>query len=62
MMLKAFRGISLFVITINGTNHTEVTPLTPAQEKILLLLGLSKSTYIALKDEPIELMGNLSER
>ena len=62
MMLKAFRGISLFVININGTNHTGITPLTHAQEKILLLLGLSTSTYIGLKDEPIELTGNLGGR
>jgi len=62
MMLKVFCGISLIVINISGINHTEVTPLTPAQENILLLLGESISTYTGLSKNSIELTGNLSER
>lgn len=62
MMLKVFCGISLIVINISGINHTEVTPLTPVQENILLLLGEPISTYTGLSKNSIELTGNLSER
>jgi len=47
MMLKVFRGISLVIININGTKHTEITLLTPVQEKILVLLGYPTSALQA---------------
>lgn len=62
MMLKVFRGISLIVININGKKHTEITPLTAVQEKIPLLLGVPKSTYIGLEKSAMELPKELSER
>ena len=37
MMLKVFRGISLIVIKINETKYTEITTLTPIQERTLCL-------------------------
>jgi len=46
-MLKVFRGISLVIININGTKHTEITLLTPVQEKILVLLGYPTSALQA---------------
>ena len=55
MMLKIFRGISLVVININETKHAEVTTLTPAQERILKLLGVPASTYICLEKSSREL-------
>ena len=54
MMLKVFRGISLVTLTIHGVKHREITPLTPIQNKILVLLGLSPTCYTALCKVPCE--------
>ena len=62
IMLKAFRGLSLIVINIDGVTRLEVTPLNPVQEKILMLLGQSKSIYTELCCNTVELTKNLSER
>ena len=62
MMLQVFRGLSLIVMNINGIQHTEVSPLTAVQEKILMLLAQPKSVYIGLSKDFIELPGDFSER
>ena len=54
MMLKVFRGISLVTLIIHGVKHFEITPLTPIQNKILMLLGLSPTCYTALCKVPCE--------
>jgi len=48
MMLKTFRGISLNEVNVDGVRHLCLTPLTPVQERILELLGLSVTIYLAL--------------
>lgn len=48
MMLKVFRGLSLVVINFNGVKNIDMTPLTPAQEKILMLLGYPTKYYYRL--------------
>lgn len=62
IMLKAFRGLSLIVINIDGVTRLEVTPLNPVQKKILMLLEQSKSIYTGLCWNTVELTKNLSER
>jgi len=62
MMLQVFRGLSLIIMNINGKQHTEVSPLTAVQEKILMLLAQPKSVYIGLSKDFTELPGDLSER
>jgi transposase len=45
MMLRAFRGITLSQITINGATSDYLTPLNEVQKRILKLLGLPLETY-----------------
>lgn len=54
MMLGAFRGVSLVVINFNGTRYLTITPLTPVQEKILILLGQPIDCYTSLSDATCE--------
>ena len=48
MRLKTFRGISLNEVNVDGARHLCLTPLTPVQERILELLGLPVTIYLAL--------------
>lgn len=49
-MLRAFKGIDLIFIHIPGQGSQAIlTPLTPVQEDILALLGLSSSLYTELQ-------------
>ena len=61
-MLKAFSDITWSTITLDGTQHHHVTPLTDTQLHILQLLHLSTNVYERLTlDDPKPLF-NLRER
>lgn len=45
MMLRAFKGLILTQITIQGQLHTHLTPLNPVQQRILDLLDLHPALY-----------------
>jgi len=47
-LLKAFGGITLTVMTFASGTRCHITPLTPLQERILRLLGISESIYMQL--------------
>jgi len=47
-LLKAFLGINLTIIQFPDRVVHYVTPLSPLQERILTLLGLSPDIYRAL--------------
>jgi transposase len=47
-MLQAFDNINLTLITAGQEQHGQVTPLSPVQERILTLLGLSTALYTGL--------------
>jgi transposase len=48
-LLKAFRGIYLNVVHLPNQTIRHVTPLSALQRRILVLLGLSPSTYESLE-------------
>jgi transposase len=48
MMLKVFQGISLNEVNFDGARYLCLTPLTPVQKRILELLGLPITLYLAL--------------
>lgn len=48
MLLNAFCGITLTRIEYSNLIQCHLTPLTPLQERILRLLGFSKSVYMQL--------------
>jgi transposase len=48
MMLRAFRGVTLSSITIEGETHWHLTPLSDTQKRILKLLGISTRTFSKL--------------
>lgn len=47
-MLQAFENINLIILTAAEGVHVQVTPLSPTQERILALLGLSTTLYTDL--------------
>lgn len=47
-LLKAFDNLNLTLIQTRGKWYGDVTPLSPLQEKILHLLGLSPQIYSSL--------------
>jgi len=47
-LLQAFSNITLTIIQFPDRTVRHVTPLTPLQERILVLLGLSSDTYYGL--------------
>ena len=49
-LLKAFNGITLTVMRFPSATQCHTTPLTPLQERILRLLGFSKSLYTQFSD------------
>ena len=51
-LLKAFDNITLTILELRGQHYGHVTPLTPLQEKILHLLGLSSEIYSGLAESP----------
>ncbi len=48
MMLRAFVGISLVVVSSGGIDHHRVSPLNAVQSRILALLGSSTAIYQGL--------------
>lgn len=44
-ILKAFDNITLSIFEVEGQSYRHLTPLTPLQEKIIQLLGLSPQIY-----------------
>jgi transposase len=48
MMLRAFRGLTLSRLSVNGETHWHLTPLSDTQKRILKLLGLSSRTFSKL--------------
>ncbi|HAT9719174.1 TPA: IS1634 family transposase [Legionella pneumophila subsp. pneumophila] len=52
MMLGTFRGVSLMVVTLNGSRYITLTPLTAVQVQILTLLDLAVSVYTNLANIP----------
>ena len=48
MLLHVFRGITLSRITVNGETYEHLTPLTPVQERIVELIGISLETFSRL--------------
>ncbi len=48
LLLRAFRGITLTIMEINGVVQRFLSPLSEIQQRILLLLGVSDDIYLAL--------------
>lgn len=48
MMLRAFRGVTLSKIIVQGEVHWHLTPLSETQKRILKLLGLSTRAFSKL--------------
>jgi|SRR5215468_3775273 len=48
MMLRAFRGITLSRLIVNGETHWHLSDLSETQKRILKLLGLSSQAYSKL--------------
>jgi transposase len=48
MMLRAFRGVTLSRLSLNGETHWHLSPLSETQKRILKLLGLSSQTFSKL--------------
>jgi transposase len=50
-LLEAFREVTLTVVSAPGFAQRHVTPLSPLQQQILTLLGISPAVYLRLVDE-----------
>lgn len=50
-LLKAFDNVTLTILEVRGQQYGHVTPLTPLQEQILRLLGLSPEIYSGLVED-----------
>ena len=48
LLLRAFRGITLTIMEINGVFQRFLSPLSELQQRILRLLGVSDDIYLAL--------------
>lgn len=48
LLLRAFRGITLTIMEINGVLQRFLSPLSEIQQRILLLLGVSDDIYLVL--------------
>ncbi len=46
--MRAFCGLTLSRITVNGETHWHLTPLSETQKRILKLLGLSTRAFSKL--------------
>jgi transposase len=60
-MLKAFSGLKLKTIEVDGKRYANMTPLNTAQARILKLLGFSSEIYDRLPHHLLELGFYLSE-
>jgi len=50
-LLEAFREVTLTVVRAPGFTQRHVTPLSPLQQQILALFGLSPAVYLRLADD-----------
>lgn len=48
LMLRAFRGVTLSSVNVDGETHWHLTPLSNTQKRILNLLGLSSRAFTKL--------------
>jgi len=55
MMLRAFCGLNLIVVNVNGTDYCWLTPLNAVQARILALLGLPSTPYQGIGGQSGEL-------
>ncbi|HIC35914.1 MAG TPA: transposase, partial [Gammaproteobacteria bacterium] len=49
-LLKAFCGITLTVVKTDNATVSQLTPLTPRQQRIIRLMGFSKAIYMRLTE------------
>jgi transposase len=56
MMLRAFCGLNLIMVSVNGTDCRYMTPLNAIQIRILALLGLPASLYQCIAGKSNELV------
>ena len=61
LILRAFQGISLTVVTIAGQVRALLSPLSTPQHRLLALLGLSADIYGRLVQHFVKPTLNLSE-
>ena len=61
MMLQAFIGINLVIVSSGGIDYHSVSPLTAVQLRILALLGCSTTIYQDLAAQSGEVAGKMSE-
>ena len=59
MMLRAFVGISLVIVSFGGIIHHSVNPLNAVQLRILALLGSSAAIYQGLTIQFGEVCGKM---
>jgi transposase len=57
-LLRAFRGITLSIITLKNSVMRHITELSTLHKRILALLGFSESLYTRLADSPISNLGS----
>ncbi|WP_236601748.1 hypothetical protein [Ktedonobacter sp. SOSP1-52] len=50
-LLEAFSEVTLTVVCASGSTQRHVTPLSPLQQRILALFGLSPAVYLRLADD-----------
>jgi transposase len=62
IMLKAFRGITLSILVIDGVGHGFITPLNEVQQNILRLVGFPAEVYQAVQLQSVELAAKMGER
>ncbi|SJM89359.1 conserved hypothetical protein [Crenothrix polyspora] len=62
MMLKAFRGVSLSMVTIDGVEHGFMTPLNAVQQNILRLVGFPTEIYQAVQLQSVEVATKMGGR
>jgi hypothetical protein len=55
MMLRAFCGLNLIVVNVNGTDCCWLSPLNAVQARILALLGFPSALYQGIGGQSGEL-------
>lgn len=61
LLLRAFQKLSISVITVNGIVQALLTPLTPLQQRLLVLLGLPPDLYDSVAQQIQIFIYNTSE-
>jgi transposase len=62
MMLKAFLGITLSMVAIDGVEHGFMTPLNAVQQNILRLVGFPADIYQTVQLQSVEVSTKMGER